>query len=79
MLLICSRPDMIRLGYERLLRAAREGEVTRERIHSSLRRIADFKTLIQPPLPFDLQRFRSISDEVAELNRKLNYTYGGRI
>jgi beta-N-acetylhexosaminidase len=79
MLLICSRPDMIRLGYERLLRAARDGEITRERIHTSLRRIADFKTLIQPPRPFDPQRFRSLSDEVAELNRKLNYTYGGAI
>src|SRR5256714_9958316 len=45
MLLICSRPDMIRLGYDRLLRAARDGEITRERIQTSLRRIADFKSL----------------------------------
>ncbi|HEX8650310.1 MAG TPA: glycoside hydrolase family 3 N-terminal domain-containing protein [Pyrinomonadaceae bacterium] len=79
MLLICSRPDMIRLGYDRLLRAAREGEISRERLHVSLRHIADFKSLVQPPLPFDLKRFRQLSDEVAELNRKLNYTYGGAI
>ena len=79
MLLICSRPDMIRLGYDRLLRAAREGEISQERLHVSLRHIADFKSLVQPPLPFDLNRFRQLSDEVAELNRKLNYTYGGAI
>ena len=79
MLLICSRPDMIRLGYDRLLRAAREGEISRERLHVSLRHIADFKSLVQTPVPFDLKRFRQLSDEVAELNRKLNYTYGGVI
>ena len=79
MLLICSRPDMIRRGYDRLLRAAREGEISRERIHVSLRRIAEFKALTEPPLPFDIKRFRELSDEVAELNRKLNYTYGGAL
>lgn len=79
MLLICSRPDMIRRGYDRLLRAAREGEITEERIHASLRHIAEFKALTEPPLPFDLKRFRELSDEVAELNSKLNYTYGGAI
>jgi beta-N-acetylhexosaminidase len=79
MLLICSRPDMIRLGYNRLLRAAREGEITKERIYVSLKRIADFKALTQPPLPFDIKRFRELSDEVAELNRTLNYTYGGAL
>jgi beta-N-acetylhexosaminidase len=79
MLLICSRPDMIRLGYDRLLRAAREGEISEGRIRASLRRIAEFKALTKPPLPFDIERFRQLSDEVAALNRKLNYTYGGAI
>ena len=79
MLLICSRPEMIRLGYDRLLRAAREGEIKQERIFVSLQRIADFKALTQPPLPFDIKRFRELSNEVAELNRTLNYTYGGAL
>jgi beta-N-acetylhexosaminidase len=79
MLLICSRPDMIRRGYDALLRAAREGEITQERINISLRHIAEFKTLIQPPLPFDIERFHQLSDDVAALDRKLNYTYGGAI
>lgn len=77
MLLICSRPDLIRRGYYALLHAARDGEITAERIESSLQRIAAFKALVQPPLPFDQGRFDQLSSEVAALNRKLNYTYGG--
>jgi beta-N-acetylhexosaminidase len=79
MLLICSRPDIIRRGYDALLEAARRGEISAERIRVSLERISSFKSLVKPPLPFDLERFRELSDEVAELNRKLNYQYGGAI
>ncbi|HJR07237.1 MAG TPA: glycoside hydrolase family 3 N-terminal domain-containing protein [Pyrinomonadaceae bacterium] len=79
MLLICARPDLIRRGYASLLAAAREGSLSEERINISLTRIAHFKSLIQPPLPFDATRFAEISDEVSALNRKLNYTYGGKI
>ncbi|HYY58404.1 MAG TPA: glycoside hydrolase family 3 N-terminal domain-containing protein [Pyrinomonadaceae bacterium] len=79
MLLICSRPEIIRRGYDALLAAAREGKISRERIRTSLERIAGFKTLVQPPLPFSIERFRQLSDEIAEVNRKLNYTYGGVI
>jgi beta-N-acetylhexosaminidase len=77
--LICSRPDMIRRGYEALLRTARDGKISQERIGASLRRIAAFKALIKPPLPFDAERYRQLSDEVVQLNRKLNYTYGGAV
>jgi beta-N-acetylhexosaminidase len=79
MLLICSRPDIIRRGYQALLAAARAGEISRERINASLERIRSFKALIRPQLPFDSGRFRELSEEVGELNRKLNYTYGGTI
>lgn len=79
MLLICSRSNLIKLGYDVLLRAARDGQISQERIRASLKNIADFKELVQPPLPFDLKRFRAVSDEVAVLNKKLNYTYGGAI
>lgn len=79
MLLICSRPDLVRRGYEALLQAVRDGEISEKRLHDSLRRIAEFKSLAQPPLPFDPQRFGQLSDEIAHLNRKLNYTYGGAI
>jgi len=79
MLLICARPDLIRRGYDSLLAAVRAGVLTVERIDASLARIAHFKSLIQPPLPFDAQRFAALSDEISALNRKLNYTYGGKI
>ncbi len=79
MLLICARPDLIRRGYDSLLRAAREGRLTEERIDISLRRIAEYKSLTQPPLPFDQKRFQELSEDIAQLNRKLNYTYGGKL
>lgn len=79
MLLICARPDLIRRGYHSLLSAAREGILSQERIKASLRRIAALKAQTQPPLSFDARRLHELSLEVAELNRKLNYVYGGRI
>lgn len=79
MLLICARPDLIRRGYDALLEAARSGALTEERIRASLRRIAAFKSLAAPALSFDAARLQQLSDEVAALNRKLNYTYGGKL
>ncbi|MDT5293618.1 MAG: beta-N-acetylhexosaminidase [Acidobacteriota bacterium] len=79
MLLVCARPDLIRRAYNALLAAARTGELSRERIEASLRRIAAFKTLANPPLPFDPKRLQELSMETAELNRKLSYVYGGKI
>lgn len=79
MLLVCARPDLIRRAYHSLLDAARSGELSRGRIQASLRRIAAFKSLTKPLLPFDPKRFQELSGEVADLNRKLNYVYGGRL
>ena len=79
MLLICARPDLIRRGYDALLEAARSGALTAERIRASLKRIAAFKSLAAPALPFDAARLQQLSDDVAALNRKLNYTYGGKL
>ncbi|HEX8118933.1 MAG TPA: glycoside hydrolase family 3 N-terminal domain-containing protein, partial [Pyrinomonadaceae bacterium] len=77
MILVCARPDLIRRSYHALLDAARRGELSRGRIQSSLRRIAAFKALMTPPPPFDPKRFQELSNEIAALNRKLNYNYGG--
>jgi beta-N-acetylhexosaminidase len=79
MLLICSRPGLIRQGYDVLLKAARDGEISPERIRASLKNIGDFKALVQPPLPFNPERLGGLSDEINVLNQKLNYTYGGAI
>ena len=79
MILVCARPDLIRRAYDALLAAARSGELTRGRLLASLRRIAAFKAITKPPLPFDKKRLHELATEVAELNRKLNYVYGGKI
>ncbi len=79
MLLICSRPNLISRGYDSLLEAAKRGDLSMKRLQTSLRRIAAFKALMQPPLPFDLTHFTQLSNEIAALNHKLNYTYGGTV
>ena len=77
MLLICARPEAIRRGYHALLAAAREGQLPQERIYESLKHIAATKAIVEPPLPLDRARFDALSQNVAELNEKLNYVYGG--
>jgi len=62
-----------------LLAAAKEGKLPIERVRSSLKHIASMKAGVQPPLPFDRERFNSLAERVAQLNKKLNYTYGGTI
>ncbi len=77
MLLICARPEAIRRGYHALLAAAREGQLPQERMYESLKHIAATKAIVEPPLPLDRARFDALSQNVAELNEKLNYVYGG--
>ncbi len=79
MLLICATPEKIRRGYHALLAAAREDKLQQRRVHGSLKRIAAMKALVQPPLPLDRERFDALSQQVAQLNSKLSYTYGGTI
>jgi beta-N-acetylhexosaminidase len=79
MLLICADPDKIRRGYHALLKAARDNRIKPERIRASLKRIAATKAMAAPPLPFNLERFKTLSDQISHLNSKLNYTYGGAI
>src|ERR1041385_6628281 len=79
MLLICAEPEKIRRGYRSLLSAAKENGISTDRIRSSLKRIAATKAIAAPPLPLDLERFQTLSNEINELNSKLNYTYGGTV
>ncbi|HVG39756.1 MAG TPA: glycoside hydrolase family 3 N-terminal domain-containing protein [Pyrinomonadaceae bacterium] len=79
MVIISAKTELIRRGYASLLGAAREGRLSLERIDASLERIAAFKELTRPPLPFDALRLADLSEQSARLNAKLNYTYGGRI
>ncbi len=79
MLLICAHPEVIRKGYQSLLQAARAGKLPKERLRGSLKRIAAIKGIIKPPLALDLEKFQRLSAEIAQLNQKLNYTYGGTV
>jgi beta-N-acetylhexosaminidase len=79
MLLICATPERIRRGHQALVEAARDGRLSPERIQQSLQRIARTKAIAGEPEPLDLDRFKSLSDDVAKLNSKLNYVYGGTV
>ncbi|MDQ1637418.1 MAG: beta-N-acetylhexosaminidase [Pyrinomonadaceae bacterium] len=79
MMLICAHPEIIRRGYHSLLSVGRAGKLPKDRMRNSLRRIAAIKTIVKPPLPFDLDRFKELSDDTAKLNEKLNYKYGGTL
>ena len=79
MLLVCADPSKIRRGYRSLLKAAQEDRIPGKRVQASLKRISAAKAIAAPPLPLDLDRFQTLSDEINELNSKLNYTYGGTL
>jgi beta-N-acetylhexosaminidase len=79
MMLICARPDVIRAGYHALLKAAESNRLPKERMRGSLRRIAALKGILKPPLPLDLEKVAALSAEIAQLNKKLGYTYGGTV
>ena len=79
MMLICAHPEVIRRGYHALLQTAQAGRLPEGRVGESLKRIADIKEIAKEPLPLDLERFRTLSDETIQLNEKLNYTYGGAV
>ena len=79
MCLICATPETIKRGYDGLLAAAKSGVLSEGRIKQSLERIARTKTIMEPPLPLDLDRFKFLADEILKLNSKLNYTYGGTV
>lgn len=79
MLLICAHAETIRRGYQALLGAARSGKLPEDRIRSSLKRISDMRSIVKPPAPLDLQRLSEISEEIKQLNQKLNYSYGGTV
>lgn len=79
MILICSSLEAAKKSYDLLLTGFRSGELKMERLAESLQRIADVKSILQPPLPFDSNRFQELSNAIAGLNSTLNYSYGGKI
>jgi len=79
MMLICARPDIIRRGYHSMLSEARKGDLPKDRVKASLKRIAAMKSIVKPAPAFDNDAFQRLSEETTKLNEKLNYKYGGTI
>ncbi len=79
MVLLCSSVEAVRSSYRQMLQDFKNGALDPERLDESLGRIANFKNRLQPPLPFDHKRFQELSDAVAVLNKKLNYSYKGKV
>lgn len=77
MLLICANTAEMREGFNAVLQAVEKGEISEDRIDESLQRIAKFKALMKPALPFDEGRLAQLSAGISELNTRLNYSYGG--
>ncbi|HMJ07761.1 MAG TPA: glycoside hydrolase family 3 N-terminal domain-containing protein [Pyrinomonadaceae bacterium] len=71
MLAICADPGRIREGYNSILDAVLAGKISETRIDESLGRIAVFKALLQPALPFDESRLNSLSGEIENLKADL--------
>jgi hypothetical protein len=59
------------------LKAAREGQISEKRIQASLKRIAATKALAQPPIPFDMDKYKQLASEIKQLNETLEYRYPG--
>ena len=77
MILICSNVESVRKSYQAMLSAFRNNKFSIERLNESLLRIAEVKLLLKPPLPLDSNRLQQLSNDIAGLNEKLNYSYGG--
>ena len=72
MLAICAGEPAIREGHKAILAAVESGEITPERLDRSIERISSLKTKLAEPLPFDNERLDELSNEIVELNRRIN-------
>ncbi|MCS6874660.1 MAG: hypothetical protein N2Z23_10280 [Pyrinomonadaceae bacterium] len=78
MILICSTSQSAISAYRSVLSAFKTKELSQKSLEKSLRRIAKIKSVLRPPLEFDKNRLLGLSEEIARLNQKLNYSYGGQ-
>jgi beta-N-acetylhexosaminidase len=77
MLAICAGVDSLNEGFLAISKAFETGEFTEPQIDESLNRIAEVKTLLSQPLPFELQRIQELSEEISKLNNQLKQNNGG--
>ena len=72
MLAICADPNAVREGYDAVLQAVNDGEISLDRIDESLIRIASIKTMFSEPPTFDPDRLEKLSNEIAAFNDQLS-------
>lgn len=72
MLAICADADGIREGYNDVLNAVRNGEISEERIDESLVRIASVKSLLGEPVELDHAVIANLSERITALNENLS-------
>lgn len=66
-LLICADTNRMLEAFEFVANAVETGGISEERIDASLKRIADIKNRLQPPLAFDENRLSQLSDDIKKL------------
>jgi beta-N-acetylhexosaminidase len=71
-LAICADPGAIREGYDAVLSAAENGEISQERLEGSLGRIAEQKSRMSAPVAFDEGRLTALVDESTALRERLS-------
>lgn len=70
-LLICNRTEAVYEGFESVLKAFEDGEISETRIDESLRRISRVRSFLQKPLEFSEQRLSELSNEIRDLKETL--------
>ncbi|MCS7080187.1 MAG: beta-N-acetylhexosaminidase [Chloracidobacterium sp.] len=69
MILICSRPDLVREAQAALIRAVESGRITRPRLETSIDRIAKVKAMVMAPQPYSVEAFRRATERLAVIYR----------
>lgn len=72
MLAICASVDAIKDGHGAITAAVESGEIGEDRIERSIQRIMSVKSETSMPLVFDNDRLEALSNDIAELNARLN-------
>ena len=72
MVSICAGVDSIYKGYAAITEAVAAGRISEQRLDRSIDRIFTTKSNLQKPLDFNTDRLEALSQEVTELNARLN-------
>lgn len=71
MLAICASSEAIREGHNAVADSVRSGRISEDRIDRSIERISSLRTSLQEPLPFDTDELDALSNDIANLNARL--------